>query len=247
MNNKLFFWRIVAIIATLIWSIVFLANKAYPPPDIGFSVVSLFITDILSVASIMASIVLIFFPMQFYIYSIMCCLWGLSNLIDIGSTNGILMYLLGCAFAYYKQFFAKREPKHEPIKGLMLFAPLLIVIAFEYRLGVDMVVSSILTLLFLGIFFVLMYFLVIDPFFVQRKIQHFKQLKKIDLSVLTAEELSIVKEVLEDKIFFAIGQDRNIGESGIKQQMSGIYKKLEIYNKAHLAQLYEEGNLIFPE
>lgn len=278
-KNKKLAWRIIAGVCTILWTLVLFSYIAFPNVA-NVANFSLILNSVLYSFSICMSVALIFLPMKFYLYAILCWVWGLFNLVSGGSSNGLLMYALGCLFAYKQGLFVKRTP----VTYLILLLPL-IALAFQYRFGTTIMVASIMDFLFLLMFFLLVFILFGESFIKQKdeKLAEqadtidssgltaeeillvkemvanktFKSIEKdvekqpeqvdeIDLSILTEEEKLITKDVLANKTFFTIGKERSKSESTIKQQMTGIYKKLNVTRKKHLLQLYENGKLNLP-
>lgn len=202
LKEKVIVWRIVAILCTLVWTIVLFGFTAFPGERSTSGNISLDYENVLYGSSICISFVLIFVPMKFYLYAIMCFIWGLFNIVDGGSSNGLLMYALGCLFAYKQGFFAKRTP----VKYLILFLPL-IAFGFQYRFGTTILVASAMDLLFLLMFFLLVFLLFGESFLLQNSEKPSESAGKIDVNELTAEEMLIVKEMIANKTFYAIEDD----------------------------------------
>lgn len=239
MKNKNNVLRIIASICTLIWTIV-IFPLLYFPADGG--IVSLLLNIVVYTVSISISLVLIVFPMKFFLCAVICWIWGFLNLIDSGSNNGLWMYALGCAFAYKQGFFVKLTP----IKYLLLLPPL-IAVAFQYRFGIDALIASVIDLLFFLMVFMFALVLFGESLFKKNDDEPIEQVAKIDLRNLTADEVAMIKEALANKTFKAIGLDRNKCLSTIKQSMTDIYKKIGVDSKKHLVQLHKEEKLIFPK
>ncbi|WP_169310628.1 helix-turn-helix transcriptional regulator [Treponema brennaborense] len=186
-----------------------------------------------------ASVILIFYPQNLYIYAFMCCLWGILSIMDKGRTNGYLMFLLGMTFAYNQGFFTY----HKKIKALAILGLLCTSNLALLRFGTRVLAESLLDGLFVIIFFTFMYFLFrekIELYFAGEN-------KKIKLSEkeLTEEELDILKCVLNGQQYKNIGMNRNKSESSIKQIMIIIFQKLGIQNKKELLELYTNNKIIF--
>jgi hypothetical protein len=84
--------------------------------------------------SIIGGVVLVFFPLQFYLYAGFCCGWALIHTIDGGRILGILLYVLGLSFAF-KQGCFKTFPK---VKGLLSSLFLLAAMVSQVRYGMAM-------------------------------------------------------------------------------------------------------------
>lgn len=196
-KNKELVWRITAVISTLIWTVVLFSLVAFPVLADGGVVTSTF-NIILYGLSICISFVLLFLPIKFYLYATMCWIWGLFNIVDGGSNNGLLMYALGCLFAYKQDFFAKRTP----VKYLILFPPL-IAFGFQYRLGTTIMVASVIDLLFLLMFFLLAFFLFGEFFLLQNSEKPSESAGKIGVNEFTPEDLLRLKKLLAGESFKA--------------------------------------------
>jgi len=240
-KNEKFIWRIIAIICTLVWTIVLFAVNAFTPKIVYHGIVTLSHNNILYGFSIVISLLLIFFPLQFYLYATMFWAWGLATLVVHTGPNAILVYLLGCAFAYPK-FSVKYGSK----KCLLLLLPLIIVIAFQYRLGVDVLVSSLTDFLFLAMVFVLLYVLLVHPL-----VEKIKALPSDSIIIknckLSEEELALLDAVLHERPYKAIVNNTEISESAIKQRIKSLIGKIGAENRGNLLALHKHGKIIFPD
>lgn len=241
-KNEKHIWRIIAIICTLVWIIVLFAVNAFVLAKADRGTFTLLHNNLLYGFSIVISLALIFFPMQFYLYATMFWVWGLLRLADGGGggINGILMYLLGCAFAYKQGFFVK----HTKVKYFILLF-ILFTHSFHYRLGVNVLTARMLDFLFVAMFFTLIYFLIIHPLVEKIKTPPSNSII-IAKCHLTEEELGLLDAVLHEEPYKAIGSDTGISESLVKQRVSVILEKTGVANRGYLLALYKQGKVIFP-
>ncbi len=239
---KKIFWQMLAIIIFLVWTVVFVANNYIDVLE-AKSLQERLSDNILFAIPYIFFGLLIFFPTKYGLYAIVCCYLGLIGIFLGGSIGALMMYCLGCGFVFrmgllFKNKFVTVILCVIPIVGLVM----------QYRFGVVALVASLLDVLFVGAFMLLSYAILKET--VMQSSNSFAKKsnqEKRDLSVLTAEELTIVFAVLENKTFSAIGRDIHKSESAIKQYMVSIYKKLAIESKKELLELQKNDLLIFPK
>ncbi len=239
---KKLFWRMLAVILFLVWTVVFITNNY-----LGFleskSEHEILITNIFFAVPFLFFGLLIFFPTKYELYAVVCCYLGLEGLVEGGELASMLMYCLGCGFVYRSGHLFKNK-----LISILLCVLPIIALLTQVRFGVVLLLANFLNLLFICAFFVLSYAILKET--VWQNTNPFKQSlsnKKRDLSELTAEEVDIVRAVFDNRTFYSIGLDRNKSESAIKQSMVSIYKKLNVENKKELLDLQNSDLLIFPE
>lgn len=240
-ENEKIIWRIIAIIGTLTWAIVFFAVNAFASGNEFRSIGTLLQGNIIYCFSIAISIALIFFPLQFYLYAIMFWAWGLLGFIGASGTNAILMYLLGCAFAY-RMFSAKNREK----KCLIMILPLVIAIALQYRLGEGVLVGALLRFLFLLMIFTLIGLLYVHPFVQKNKAQPTDKILLANFN-LSEAEFQLLSALLREEKYKTISLNEKISESSVKQRIRVLLEKIGAENRGHLLALYKNNKIIFPE
>jgi hypothetical protein len=120
------YWRCIAGILALLWGLLLFASihfymYGYTEQDIPTPIS----TFTLYGFTIAGCFLLLIFPLQFYLYTFFCCLWGLLNIAEGGSILGVLLYGLGLFFAWKKGFFAARWRVKLALAGIPLIATLL--------------------------------------------------------------------------------------------------------------------------
>jgi hypothetical protein len=190
---------------------------------------------ILCVITLLVLIVLIVYPLAFGFYAFLCFTWGMVNMIDGGSTSGLLMYLLGAVFAFRTGFFKK----HTQIKIIFIaFFPLAAIIS-QARFGERLVFLSILNVIALALIFTLVYFLFLP------EIQKFtkKAVVAANLAYLSSEQFSekdirYLKRIQDGEKYESIAKDEGIGLSTLKNRMKIIYQSLDVYDKTSFMSTY---------
>jgi DNA-binding CsgD family transcriptional regulator len=179
--------------------------------------------------------ILTIFPLAFRYYAVLCCLWGLENLIDGGSTLGLLMFMLGIAFAFHSGFFKKN---HEIKIIFISLAPLLALISHA-RFGIDTVVVSLINILAVALMFGLTFLLFLPTI---RRLMR-KTVENTNIVYLPAEHFSerdirCLKKVQDGEKYESIAKDEDIGLSTLKNKMKTIYKSLNVYDKTSFMATY---------
>ncbi len=231
-------WRLLAIILCLVWIIVLISQNYATVLESTPTDISLFY-NLLLLTNLALSVLWAIFPSKFSLYGLLCCFIGLESLFTQpnGSTNGLLMYVLGCCFANKIGVLFKNKV----VTTVFIVLPLL-AIASQVRISIEYMVRSFIDLLFLVMFFILSWFLLKDTILEKGK-ELEKKNNKIDANVLTPYEQEIVKEVLANKTFSAIAREKNKSESSIKMTMADVYTKLNIKSKKELMELHHKGFL----
>ncbi|ULQ59910.1 LuxR C-terminal-related transcriptional regulator [Brucepastera parasyntrophica] len=223
-------WRFAAVLSCCVWIIVLIINFAYfSTQKTGVWAKDLFnnIAAILLYGStVIASVVLIVIPLSFYIYAFFCCLHGIVHLVDRGSAPGVLMYLLGVAFAFKQGFFEK--DKQIKITGLILI--LVAAILSQIRKGFLPLITT--TLQCLSVFMI--GFLLVMIFLPDlQKIMKTKETSVLRLSptLFTYRDAKILQDIIVGKKYEAIASEHNIAVSTLKNNLSSLYKKLGVSNR----------------
>jgi glucan phosphoethanolaminetransferase (alkaline phosphatase superfamily) len=222
----------------LAWGIVLVSNiriysDGYQIPK--GEIFSPFAGIIFCSITIFALGILAFFPLKFIFYAILCWLWGMVNLIDGGSTSGLLMYFLGSTFAFKAGFFKTyREVK------MMIFTlfPISAIIS-QVRIGTEHVILSSLNVLAVALIFGLTFLLFLPDI---RKLKK-RTIKDSNFAYLPAEhfsekDLRCLKKVQEGEKYESIAKDEDIGLSTLKNKMKIIYKTLDVYDKTSFMSTY---------
>jgi glucan phosphoethanolaminetransferase (alkaline phosphatase superfamily) len=179
--------------------------------------------------------VLIFFPLEFRPYAVLCCIWGLMNLIDGGSTSGLLMYMLGLTFAYHAKFFEK----HIEIKSIFVSLLPLLGIISQARFGIDKLLLSVMDFVALALISGLVFMLFLPNIRKNRK----KTAISTNIAYLPAETFSerdirILNKVQAGEKYESIAKEEDIGLSTLKNKMKTIFNSLDVDDKTSFMSTY---------
>ncbi len=235
-------WRFLAVLLSLVWLIVLITDNFISILE-GTEIKTMVYNNVLILIYLMLSVFWAIYPYKFILIGMLFCIIGLEGMLSppVNFTNAFLIYLLGCLFVQKNDLLFK-------FKGLTgLFGVLPFVsIVFQFRFSAVQVMDSFLDLAFLIMFFILTWFLFKDSFTIRRK-ETEEEDATIDLSVLKPIELEILKEVLENKTYYAIALEKNKSESAVKFIMRDIYNKLNVTGRKELLVLYERNTLLLPQ
>jgi hypothetical protein len=93
-------------------------------------------------ATLLGCFLLIMHPLRFFIYTILCSIWGLVHIIDGGSVLGAMLYALGVFFAWKQGFFTA----HAKLKQVLAAALVLAALCSQVRYGGGKVMDSLIDL-----------------------------------------------------------------------------------------------------
>ncbi len=235
-------WRLLAVLSCLVWLIVLVADNLIFILD-GTEIKIVTYNNILVFSYLLLSILWAIFPHKFMLFGFLCCFIGIEGVLTppVNITNCLLMYLLGCVFIYKQRY----ELNNNVVKVSFILLPLVAIIP-QFRFDIVYMLKSFLDVAFIAMFFLLVWFLLKDSFTITKKM-HDEYEGKIDLSVLKPIELEILREVLNNKTYFAIALEKNKSESAVKFIMRDIYNKLNVTGKKELVELYERNVLLLPQ
>ena len=149
-------WRGIACILALVWGILLLLNMRFYMQRFTEKDILMPISYIaLYGFTILGCFLLAIFPLQFYIYTFFCCLWGVLNIAEGGSALSVLMYGLGLFFAWKKGFFATRWRVKLSLASILLIAALF----SQLRYGGETFLDSLIDLFGLFIMMAIVVFL----------------------------------------------------------------------------------------
>ncbi len=241
MKNK--YWRLLSIFLLLIWAFMIISNLYLTVIEEKSYGIRLLESIVYGFCSIIF-IVLVVFPKNFLLYSLVCCFLGIQSIVAGVSIEAFLIYLIGCVFAYFSGILQKNSF----IKVCYVCLPL-IALMFQYRFGAAVLINSIADLLFLCVSSVYAYFLFKEYELRKNKVNSTDALSndfsQSDPYSLSEYECNLIKDVLADKTFLAIGKERFKSESAIKKQMVCVYRKLGIKTKHELFELQRKRQLDF--
>jgi DNA-binding CsgD family transcriptional regulator len=179
--------------------------------------------------------ILIAFPLEFRFYAMLCCFWGLINLIDGGSSAGFLMYLLGVTFAFRAGFFKK----YRSIKiAMLIFFPILALVS-QIRININEAVFSALNILCLTLIFALIYLLFLPDIRKLRK----QTIVNTNIIYIPSEQFSerdlrCLKKVQDGEKYESIAKDEDIALSTLKNKMKAIYTNLNVLDRTSFLSNY---------
>jgi glucan phosphoethanolaminetransferase (alkaline phosphatase superfamily) len=231
-------WRFIAIICILAWGMVLISDISLFKQGVQIQEHKFFTPFFGIVASgitMLVLAVLVVFPLEFRPYAILCCIWGLFNLIDGGSTSGLLMYLLGLTFAFHAKFFKK----YREVKSIFVAIFPIAAIISQSRFGADQIILSLLNFLAIILIFGLAFLLFYPDI---RKLGK-KNILDSNVIFLPAEQFSerdlrFIKKVQEGEKYASIAREEDMGESTLKSKMKIIYNNLDVYDRVSFMSTY---------
>jgi DNA-binding CsgD family transcriptional regulator len=212
------------------------------------NIISPLVQYILYGVSIIGGAVLVFFPLQFYLYAGFCWFWGLIHIIEGGRTLGVLLYGLGIAFGYKKGFF-KTWPR---VKVIVILLVLLASLGSQVRYGMPYMMETVLqglAFLIIGGLGVLLFMqdIRIEPLAAQPPTGI--QPPRAPFTVSDAElklsaryfsprDVQILQQILARDKYEAIAAEQGIGLSTLKKMVASLFSLLALQNKTQFLKQY---------
>jgi DNA-binding CsgD family transcriptional regulator len=188
---------------------------------------------ILLTGALLATVLLIIFPFQFYIYAVFCCLWGLLRIMDGGSVAGLCGYLLGCAFAARQGFFKV----HQKIKIGIVFLVLCVAIATQYRYGLALLARNLL-LCFEFSLLAAVSLLLAWPQIQKLRATQKESVLKLPTSEFKPRDVTILQRILEGKKYDAVANECAISVHTLKHEVRALFQKLKISDRTTFLSTY---------
>ncbi len=237
-------WRLVAVICMLAWGIIFvfdinLCLNGYEM--LKGEIFTPFMITLFCGITILVLSVLIIYPLEFRPYAILCCTWGLMNIIDGGSTTGLFMYGLGIVFALKARFFKT----HEKIKIIIVVLFPVCALISQVRFGIQETILSIIDFLSVALMGGMVFLLFLPEIRKQRKQSVVNTtIVYIPAEQFTARDIRCLKRVQAGHKYESISKDENIGLSTLKNRMKLIYKSLDVYDKTSFMSAYSNHTIL---
>jgi hypothetical protein len=240
-----FIWRLNAAFVGLIWIIVLLVNLLY------FSATHTAVDWVLYGLTIGGCGFLVFFPLQFYIHAVLWGSWGLIGLLKGGRLPGVLMFVLGLAFAFKQGFFAN----YRKGKICLVILCFLTVLISQMRFGMDYVLDTVLGIVEL----VIIAEMVVSLFSRGLPVLLHNVAQKNSLSGMiapnrmffvkgtelrlspdyfTPHDVLLLRDVLAGEKYEVIARTYNLGLSTLKKRLAVLFSLLDEANKMEFMNRY---------
>jgi hypothetical protein len=240
------YWRCIACVLSVVWGVLFFFSihfyiQGYTEKDI----LTPTSTIVLYGFTILGCLLLAISPLQFYIYTFLCCLWGVINIVEGGSALGVLMYGLGLFFALKKGFFATRWK----LKLSLASIPLIVALCSQFRYGWKTFLGSFIDIL--GLFIIM----AIVVFLARHELQNLRKNKtpSMDMQQLPSakvltlprdkfkrKDVAIAQGILEGKKYLAIANEQNMGLSSLKRRAKMLFTYVNVTNGQSFIATYED-------
>jgi hypothetical protein len=243
-NQARFYWRIIAVFICLVWVIVLLINFVGGLlPSRGL--IPLAIRHVFIGMTIIGTGILIYVPLQFYIYAGLCCFWGLISIIDGSGLSGMLMYALGLIFALRMGFFKTRPVFKALMGGFVVMAALL----FQIWYGIGHFMGSLLEFLELFIIAGLTGALFHRELSASMKNGEEKNLSirafsitdrelRLNRDHFTEGDFVILQMILSGIKYEAIAAKQHMGLSTLKKRVASLFNFLEVQDRVQFLKRY---------
>ena len=168
-------------------------------------------------------------------YGVLCFLWGFIYLFLTGKLFGIVLFLVSLGFFAKRGFFEQ----YGYAKLSVLFVLLLLNIISLWRLGIMVMLNTLLE--FIG----LLFFLIVTLILYEDKLHVFYNIRKeyfhSPLTVLTATERQIAELLVQGQKYNQIAVEMSLSESTVKRTCQKMYAKFEVRAKQEFIDKYLES------
>ncbi|MDR1399713.1 MAG: LuxR C-terminal-related transcriptional regulator [Treponema sp.] len=246
-NQQLFYWRIIAIVAALAWMLVLVVDRytisAYEKTAGGL--IHPYLGLGLQGVTVIVCVVLVIFPLQFSIYAVFCCLWGLIHLIEGGSFGGILMYGLGLLFALKGEFFHT----HGRVKLCLAILVLAGAVLSQIHYGFEHLYETLLDMV--AIFLIALLGGLLYGREIQAQVsgedvnedmagsERQKSMLLLPRSMFTQRDVKILQLVLAGNKYEGIASEQKISLSSVKKRVRVLYNHLNLPDRVSFINAYE--------
>ena len=170
-------------------------------------------------------------------------MYGLLNIVDGGNIIGLMLFMLGCAFALKSGFFKRKAQ----LKFFSLMLSLIGAMLTQIRYSTPIFVNSLLNIGIIAIIFLMFWFLFhtyLTELLPNRMALTEIELEKYDLQT---RDYDFIRQILQNRKYDAIATSHRISESAVKQRMGLVYRKLGVGNRTEFLVLASKAKIIFPD
>ena len=251
------YWRHIACVLALVWGLLLFVNiRFYMQGYTEKNIMTPISTLVLYGFTILGCFLLVIFPLQFYIYTFFCCLWGVLNIAEGGSALSVLMYGLGLFFAWKKGFFAIRWR----VKLSLASIPLIVALFSQLRYGRETFLTSLIDLFGLFNIMAIVVFLARHELEILRKnktlsmdlqqlpseteaVRHPLSLSEKKLTLprdrFKRKDVVIAQRILEGKKYVTIATEQEMGLSTLKRRTKLLYEYANVADEWSFIAEYE--------
>ena len=251
------YWRRIACALAFVWGMLFFLNirfylQGYTEKDILTPTSAIALYGV----TILGCFLLVIFPLQFYIYTFLCSLWGVINIAEGGDVLEVLMYGLGIFFAWEKRSFAARWK----LKLSLVSIPLIAALFSQLRYGGKTFLGSFVDIF--GLFIIM----VIILFLVQHELESLRKNKTLsmDLQQVPSEteavrhplslpqkkltlprgrfkrkDVAIAQGILEGKTYLTIASQQEMGLSTVKKRAKILFEYANVADESIFIAQYQ--------
>jgi DNA-binding CsgD family transcriptional regulator len=221
-SRSLWVWRLFAIGYSLLSIFILLGNIFILEPELSPQISGVFYNWIFIFSIILLALVLVF-PQYLYFYAIDCCFQALVGIVTGGSIIGILLYLLGCMFAFRQGFFRT----HRSLKIAVLFCVFIVAVLSQYRFGLILFMKTFLDLV------VVIFVAGAALFLFSSQLNNLMLKPKTGTLALKAAEFTVkdaemLRRIIAGQKYETIAQDMGMADITFKKHIRTVFARLGV-------------------
>lgn len=241
LGQKRVLWRVLACFGFLLTSVSIIVNIYVLPNSIYGEIGSFpYAGFIGNVVAALGFLLLIFFPQNFNIYSILFYLYGISNFLNKGNMLAILCIASSFSFMYCSG----------TLKKINIFASCsLVVFPFlcfftQIKAGKEFFLVSLCHLCAAVLIFCVLFFLLF-PYI--RRYFNQKQQKRLCSPDFTEVDVQNLTKIQQGQKYEAIAINMNISTSSVKTMMVRLYRNLGVTTREEFLITYNNTEFVFED
>lgn len=227
-------WRLIAVAVCVVWTTLFLARFLFFELDTykqDFLTMPVYI--VLYGMTILASVLLIVFPLKLRVYVFLWCLWGLVHLIEGRSILGSVEYMLGCMFAYHLGFFRKLPRIKTSVALAILLTAIAIQISYHFSLWVEILLWYLEFLLTVSIVAI-----VFSPEIHKIQAERRESIMRLAVPDFSEQDADILQKVLAGEKYETIAKAVNMTMPTFHRCIRQLYAKIGVGDRTSFLLRY---------
>ncbi|GMO27990.1 MAG: hypothetical protein Ta2B_08570 [Termitinemataceae bacterium] len=204
----------------------------------GHDIINKKLFIIFAVCTVIVLTVLLIYPLQFYIYSVVFCFWGLAYILDGKDVSGLILYGLGLAFAYRQGFFRTLQN----VKRLAAILIGLVSVGVQYRYGLPVLVNTIIQCVIVFISISLGYMLFLpklqsvhnNVWFYEREDEQQeinRGVPKLLPDDIEEQDKELLNPILQGNKYEYIASTMNMSVPTLKRKLKDLFLQLDVPNR----------------
>ena len=201
-------------------------------------IITLPVFMVFSGVTMLALLVLLLYPLQFYIYAGICAFWGLAYLIDGGGVYGCIMYLSGVYFARRQGFYTTGLT----LKALGTALALIGAIGLQYRYGLSVMLTTVLDCVMVSFMGVLWRFVIpcgVPDRAAVPQAEPVHRTSDLRLWYRSEQDREILERICAGEKYDLIAKTLGLSVRSVNRRAKGLFMELGVKNRADFVHWYK--------